>query len=86
MVVARQKKGILFWQIPLLVERTDSDLQPYDKTSRTLCSASLYKEEYCKVDDGDNEEEYVTLSISSGSKSPVNFKVTVSKQTDFYIK
>ncbi|XP_044017812.1 SID1 transmembrane family member 1-like [Aphidius gifuensis] len=86
MVVVRQKKGILFWQVPLLVERTNSDPQLYNKTSRTLCSASLYRSMFHHENNSTaSEDEYITLSISSGSKSSVSFEVTVFKQQDFYI-
>lgn len=87
MVVVRQKKGILYWQIPFLVERKDSDPQLYNKTSRTLCSASLYRSMFHHEDNNTTalENEYIKLTISSGSKSSVYFKVTVFKQQNFYI-
>lgn len=40
LVVARQQKGVLSWQIPLLVDTKSGDVEFYN-TSRTLCPDSV---------------------------------------------
>ncbi|XP_015117063.1 SID1 transmembrane family member 1 [Diachasma alloeum] len=81
-VVVREKKGILSWQIPLLVERKNAKPQAYSKTSRTLCSASYYKLGREDLED----EEFITVSISTESRSHINFHLSVIAETDFYIR
>ncbi|KAK0176733.1 hypothetical protein PV328_000840 [Microctonus aethiopoides] len=82
LIVIKQRKGILTWQIPWLVQRTDSDPQLYNKTSRTLCSSNFYKS---NLNYKGIEDEYITVSISTGSKLPVFFNLTVELEHDFYL-
>ncbi|XP_063979425.1 SID1 transmembrane family member 2-like [Diachasmimorpha longicaudata] len=81
-VVVRQKKGILSWQIPLLVERKNGPPQAFSKTSRTLCSTHYYKLGRKDLED----EEFISVSISTESRSTIKFDLSVIAETDFYIR
>ncbi|XP_011306851.1 SID1 transmembrane family member 1-like [Fopius arisanus] len=82
LVVVRQKKGILSWQIPLLVERKNAEPLAFSKTSRTLCSANYYKVGRSYLEN----EEFITVSISIESQSKIEFNLLVVAETDFYIR
>lgn len=81
-VVVKQKKGILSWQIPLQVENKHlvKPLQ-YHVTSRTLCPAKYYKKILF-----DNNDQYVTVSISTANPTDINFKLKLTPVKNFYIK
>ncbi|KAL6432784.1 hypothetical protein ACFW04_006278 [Cataglyphis niger] len=76
-VIVRQTTGILSWQIPLLVDGTDSVI--YNKTSRILCSTKYYR--YAPKD----KEEYVIVGISTASLENIFFNLNVVKVEDFYL-
>ncbi|KAM0733918.1 SID1 transmembrane family member 1 [Formica fusca] len=76
-VIVRQTTGILSWQIPLLVDGTDSII--YNKTSRILCSTKYYR--YAPK----NKEEYVIVGISTASPENIFFELNVVKVEDFYL-
>ena len=81
-VVVRQKKGILSWQIPLLVENKRMiDPIPYHITSRTLCPSRYYKTIYFNASD-----QYVTVSISTASPYNISFSLQLNPVSDFYVK
>ncbi|XP_076239058.1 SID1 transmembrane family member 1 [Calliopsis andreniformis] len=78
-VVARQKRGILSWQIPLVVNSMYFNKQFYNKTSRTLCSTKYYSSE------PDDEEEFVTVSISTSSYKNISFGLNMTEDSHFYL-
>lgn len=80
-IAVRQPTGILSWQIPLLVDGTDSNSLTYNKTSRILCSMKYYR--YATIGD---EKELVIVSISTASQANVFFKLSVVEVTDFYLR
>lgn len=83
-VVVRQKKGILSWQVPLLVENRYL-VNPifYPNTSRTLCPSQYYK----TIRFGETDQ-YVTVSISTASRKNISFfmKIDPLKREEFYMK
>ncbi|XP_058803518.1 SID1 transmembrane family member 1-like isoform X2 [Phymastichus coffea] len=83
-VVVRQKKGILSWQVPLLVENKNlANPIPYRETSRTLCPSNYYKDiRFHKAD------QYVTVSISTASIKNISFflRLNPMKHEEFYLK
>ncbi|XP_015588840.1 SID1 transmembrane family member 1-like [Cephus cinctus] len=78
-VVVRQKKGILSWQLPLLVQNIHTKTLEYNKTARTLCPTKYYQYGLS------NQTEFVTVSISTASISNISFNLNVSHVEDFYI-
>ncbi|CAD6207953.1 GSCOCG00003211001-RA-CDS [Cotesia congregata] len=81
LVVVKQKKGILSWQIPLFIESKNTNTQWYNKTSRTLCSLKYYKQlNQIKLDNSN-----VIVSIFTSSELPVFFNLTVVLENDFYL-
>lgn len=77
-IVVRQTRGILSWQIPLLVNSVDLNTV-YNKTSRTLCSTKYYR--YAQ-----NDEKYVIVGISTASRDNVFFEISVAEVRDFYLR
>ncbi|XP_046382561.1 SID1 transmembrane family member 1-like [Ischnura elegans] len=84
LIVVRQQKGILSWQLPLLVGTHSDHDKEYQKVSRTLCPSRYY------ALDGDNatpdEKETVIVSISSSSPIDVKFSVKVELIEDFFVQ
>ncbi|XP_014230770.1 SID1 transmembrane family member 1-like [Trichogramma pretiosum] len=82
-VVVRQKKGILSWQIPLQVEgRNTNNPISYHITSRTLCPNEFYKS--IKFDK--EPDQYVTISISTASIKNISFNLQLFPLAEFYLK
>lgn len=79
-IVVRQRKGILSWQIPLLVQSAQDGPLSYNQTSRTLCSTKYY------LSDSEDEVEFVSISVSTASHKNVSFDLMVSIVTDFFIR
>ncbi|XP_078051216.1 SID1 transmembrane family member 1 [Augochlora pura] len=80
-VVVRQKRQILSWEIPLVVTSNYFNNVAYNKTSRTLCSTKNYEGEY---EEGD--EEFITVSISTASHKNIFYRLNVTKDLDFYLR
>ncbi|XP_046145976.1 SID1 transmembrane family member 1-like isoform X1 [Osmia bicornis bicornis] len=78
-VVVRQKKGILSWQIPLVVNSMYFNDLAYNKTDRTLCSPKYYQSE------AENQDEFLTVSLSTGSHENILFKLNMTKVLHFYL-
>ncbi|XP_057331500.1 SID1 transmembrane family member 1-like [Microplitis mediator] len=81
LVVVKQKKGILSWQIPLLIDSKNTNPLWYNKTSRTLCSSKYYNQ-LNKIELDINN---VIVSIFTSSESPLSFNLTVVLENDFYL-
>lgn len=81
-VVVRQDRGILSWQIPLIIESVNFDPLKYNKTSRTLCSTKYYKSDYHDADD----QDFISVSISTASHTNIFFNLSVTEETDFNIR
>ena len=81
-VVVRQKKGILSWQIPLQVENKHLDNPiSYKITSRTLCPNKYYKD--IRFEEA---EQYVTISISTASPKNITCNLRLTLLTEFMLK
>ncbi|CAD1477785.1 unnamed protein product, partial [Heterotrigona itama] len=78
-VVVRQKREILSWQIPLVVNSMYFDDLAYNKTSQTLCSINYNQSGLEK------EKEFITVSLSTANYQNISFKLNMTKQDDFYI-
>ena len=78
-VVVRQKREILSWQIPLVVQSAYFDDLAYNKTSQTLCSTNYNQSRL------EEEEEFITVSLSTANYRNISFKLNMTKQYDFYI-
>ncbi|KAK2580071.1 hypothetical protein KPH14_012354 [Odynerus spinipes] len=81
-IVVRQDRGILSWQIPLVVESTHFSPLSYNKTSRTLCSTKYYKSSYHNID----EQDFISVIVSTASHTNISFNLEVAEQTDFNIR
>ena len=79
LVVVRQKRGLLSWQIPLVVDSIYFNDLSYNKTSRTLCSTKYYRSE-------PDEEEFLTVSLSTASHVNILFKLNVTEDPYFYLR
>ncbi|XP_012263684.2 SID1 transmembrane family member 1-like [Athalia rosae] len=79
-VVVRQAKGILSWQLPFSVKTAGDSNVTFSTTSRTLCPSSSYQ----NFQSG-GRKEFVTVSISTASESNIEFSLNVSQVNDFYI-
>ncbi|XP_043262716.1 SID1 transmembrane family member 1-like [Colletes gigas] len=80
-IVARHKKGILSWQIPLVVDSLYFNDSIYNKTSRTLCSTENYNSEWKNI-----RGEFVTITLSTADDRNVLFKLNVTHYTEFYLR
>ncbi|XP_060828615.1 SID1 transmembrane family member 1-like [Bombus pascuorum] len=78
-VVVRQKREILSWQIPLVVQSAYFNDLAYNKTSQTLCSTNYNQSRL------EEEEEFITVSLSTANYQNISFKLNMTKQYDFYI-
>ncbi|KAK9297183.1 hypothetical protein QLX08_009048 [Tetragonisca angustula] len=78
-VVVRQKREILSWQIPLVVNSIYFDDLVYNKTSQTLCSINYNQSGL------EEEEEFITVSLSTANYKNISFTLNMTKQYDFYI-
>ncbi|XP_031783168.1 SID1 transmembrane family member 2 [Nasonia vitripennis] len=82
-VVVRQKKGILSWQIPLEVDNKYLENPVlYSNTSRTLCPAKYYK----TINFDDSDDQYVTVSISTASSKNITFNLNLTPVNNFYMR
>lgn len=79
-MVVRQKREILSWQIPLVVQSAYFDDLAYNKTSQTLCSTNYNQSRL------EEEEEFITVSLSTANYQNISFKLNMTKQYDFYIR
>ncbi|XP_076277521.1 SID1 transmembrane family member 1 [Lasioglossum baleicum] len=80
-VVVRQNREILSWQIPLVVKSTYFNQSTYNKTSRTLCSTKDYQRGH-----GDEGDEFITVSLSTASHRNISFQLNVTKDLHFYLR
>lgn len=79
-MVVRQKREILSWQIPLVVNSMYFDDLAYNKTSQTLCSINYNQSGL------EEEKEFITVSLSTANYQNILFKLNMTKQYDFYIR
>ncbi|RZC36405.1 Sid-1-related C [Asbolus verrucosus] len=83
MVVARQPRELLSWQLPLILE-SESGNKNFTKISRTLCH-DMYRH-YDPRGLGTVQIDSPVLTVSTASETNVNFTVRVDYQEDFVIK
>lgn len=81
LVVVRQQKGVLSWQLPLVVD-SKTNLFEYARTSRTLCPDSNYYSPHIQRVGNVND---VIVSVSTASPYGLNFSLHVSHETNFSI-
>lgn len=79
-VVVRQKKEFLSWQIPLIVKSMYFNNSEYNKTSRTLCSTN-YNHNGLK-----QEKEFMIISVSTTNHQNISFILNVTKEHNFYLR
>lgn len=79
-MIVRQKREILSWQIPLVVNSIYFDDLAYNKTSQTLCSINYNQSGL------EEEQEFITVSLSTANHKNISFKLNMTKQYDFYIR
>ncbi|KDR19041.1 SID1 transmembrane family member 1-like [Zootermopsis nevadensis] len=82
MVVVQQQKGVLSWQLPLVVE-SRTHLFQYSRTSRTLCPDNNY---YSPHHQGVGRTNVVTVSVSTASPYNVTFSLCVGQEDNFSVK
>lgn len=83
LIVVRQEKGVLSWQIPFFVKRDDytNDYDKYYTVNRTLCPIENNPKLLSK--EGDKTDVYIT--VSSASLKNVGFSILLYRQDTFYI-
>ncbi|XP_066991155.2 SID1 transmembrane family member 1 [Anabrus simplex] len=82
LVVVRQQKGVLSWQLPLVVE-SKGVMYQYERTSRTLCPDNNYyltQSKELRVTSQD-----VIVSISTASPHNLTVQLTVVLVEDFIV-
>ncbi|CAG9862490.1 unnamed protein product [Phyllotreta striolata] len=85
MIVARQTKEMLSWQLPLELELEGSDGETiYNYTSRTMCHDII--KHYRKQGRVKIQHENPILSVATSSNTSVHFSVNVHHQTNFSIQ
>ncbi|CAL7951792.1 unnamed protein product [Xylocopa violacea] len=77
-VIVRQKREILSWQIPLVVNSIYFSDLIYNKTSRTLCSSKYYRGQL-------DDEEFLTVSLSTANHKNISFKLNMTQEHHFYL-
>ncbi|XP_069691138.1 SID1 transmembrane family member 1-like isoform X2 [Periplaneta americana] len=82
LIVVRQQKGVLSWQLPLVVE-SRTNLFEYARTSRTLCPDNNYYAPHHHSTGSTNE---VIVSVSSASPRNLSFSLRVDEEKDFFIE
>ncbi|NP_001099128.1 Sid-1-related C precursor [Tribolium castaneum] len=80
MVVARQPKELLSWQLPMVLE-SDTGNHNFTKISRTLCH-DMYRDYASRGITVDSP----IVSVSTAAPRNVTFTVQVDYQKDFFIK
>ncbi|PBC32161.1 SID1 transmembrane family member [Apis cerana cerana] len=78
-VVVRQKKEFLSWQIPLIVKSMYFNNSEYNKTSRTLCSTNY------NLNGLKQEKEFMIISVSTTNHQNISFILNVTKEHNFYL-
>ncbi|XP_034247853.1 SID1 transmembrane family member 1-like [Thrips palmi] len=89
LVVLRQAKGVLSWQLPLIVP-TKHDKVEYHRTSRTLCPNSNYQRAALYNGGPFNSfsseiGEEVDIIISSSSSQNLTFMLKLELENDFVV-
>ena len=80
-IVARQKKGVLSWQIPFLVRRDgQNSYDRYYSVNRTLCPIENNPKSIVLLQGSD-----VFVTVSTSSEENVSFTVLLYKQPEFRI-
>ncbi|KAG8224444.1 hypothetical protein J437_LFUL001397, partial [Ladona fulva] len=82
LIVVRQQKGVLSWQLPLIVSTYSGNDTEYQKVSRTLCPSKYY---LIEGKESSVEEESVIVSVSTSSPVDVFVFLTVKLIDDFYV-
>ncbi|PNF38902.1 SID1 transmembrane family member 1 [Cryptotermes secundus] len=82
LVVVRHQKGVLSWQLPLVVD-SRTNLFEYVHTSRTLCPNSNY--DSLNIQRVGNVND-VIVSVSTARPYNLNFSLLVSHETNFSIR
>jgi len=78
LIVVRYEKGVLSWQLPLEIQDQDISREViYTAANRTICPEEVWM-------DGKGDQR-ITISISSASKKPVGFKMSLYLQPEFKI-
>ncbi|GLH03025.1 Sid-1-related C [Gryllus bimaculatus] len=81
LIVVRQQKGVLSWQLPLIVE-TATSRREYYRTNRTLCpDNNYYLESQLTASSRD-----VIVSISTASPHNVTFSLLVKTVDNFFVQ
>ncbi|KAJ3650386.1 hypothetical protein Zmor_016489 [Zophobas morio] len=83
MVVARQPKELVSWQLPMILE-SDSGNNNFTKISRTLCH-DMYRR-YLPKGMGNVRVDSPIVSVATASEKNVTFSVRVDYQEDFFIQ
>ncbi|XP_072386830.1 SID1 transmembrane family member 1-like isoform X1 [Diabrotica undecimpunctata] len=84
MIVARQKKEMISWQLPLEIEGTNGETN-VNYTSRTMCHDIIKQYRFAgskmKV-----KQENVIVSVTTASVSNVSFTIRVDNQKNFTLE
>lgn len=93
LVVLRQERGVLSWQLPLMVP-TKNDRVGYNRTSRTICPNNNYEYWRERLDGPENApsntfnttvDEQIIITISSSSNVSLSFTLILDIEEDFIV-
>ncbi|KAK7076004.1 dsRNA-gated channel SID-1, partial [Halocaridina rubra] len=83
LVVVRQQRGVLSWQLPLEPPSNTIILEEYRTVSRTLCPVKNYKVSYGGALDS---KQRLFIDISTSSPTNISFSVKVDFEEQFHIE
>lgn len=83
LIVVRQQKGVLSWQIPFFVKRDDysNEYDRYFSVNRTLCPI----ENNVRLLQGSAIASDIFITVSSSSSRNVKFSILLYRQENFFI-
>lgn len=85
MVVARQQKEVLSWQLPLIVS-SDSGKIDFNRTARTLCPTNIVNIMNKIYDDIlPNYREGPIISISTAAQKNISYSLIVYNNVTLFI-
>ena len=84
-IVVKQRRGVLSWELPYMVGS-----ESFAFARRTLCPYENIKSFNSKMrlvgGEKESELELITISVSTASKTNVNYKINLYKQNNFTLK
>ncbi|XP_064089921.1 uncharacterized protein LOC135203921 [Macrobrachium nipponense] len=83
LVVVRQQRGVLSWQLPLEPPSSDVILEEYRTVSRTLCPVKNYK---VMLQGSLDTKQRLFIDLSTSSPKNITYSVTAEFEDNFHIE